>query len=294
MPSYLAQVSHLLKPFDGKVYCVPQSASTFINPVVATDVSSCHELHKAYRYRLINNIQEGDCVSWVPTNELGMLTFNSPSGSMQYSYCQDRRVVLRTDNFIHIENGRFPPSSKFMNKQEFELVWDDVAMTSKFSTTMVVLEFEAVLWGDVLLLNTMDSYSQTLEKYGSTVALSKYDAWGFFVAPIQFPPSTSSAYCKLKSYNMKGIPAVSIVSRRGNRKLCRQSVEEIAVLSPRITSELYRTFSPWCSQSLLSKSTGIHSDSGGGVIVCMECPLQALALVGELQRQNKKVVFVRH
>lgn len=291
MPSYIAQVSHLLRVFDNKVYCVPQSASTYINPVVATDISDTDELLKAYRYRLINCCQEGDSISWVPTNELGMLVFNSPCGSMEYTFSQDRRIIIRTDSFSRIENSQFPQESKRINKDEFLLVWDENALKREFSTAMVVLEFEALLWDDILLLNTVDSYSTTLQKYGCTVTLSKYDAWGFFVAPVQLPPATSFANCKVKSYNRKGIPSVSITSRRLRQVLCRLSIAEIAALSPRIASELYRTFSPWISQSHISSVAALDAKRIGGVVVCIECPLQALMLVSELQHQTKKVVL---
>ena len=250
MPEYLAAAARYLEVFENdRVYVVPRAARTLCRAAVARPRGD--SAVDDYRMKLLYHMTSAP--AWTPTNELGLLLFDSGPGA---SVVVDggSAVELRRDDFSTLDgDGRFPEKAccRVATPLDWPAVGDDEP-----AVCLAVLEFECELWGDVVLSNTMRSLGACLAARGPAVACGKYDAWGFFVAGCDRGASAS-----LKAYSRNGVPRVAL-----GRLEVRGEINDV---SPRHAQEM---------RALAGSLGDLGGDVAGKRVLCDQCAGRALLL----------------
>lgn len=179
----------LMKPYlnvfeGGRVYCVPQAAWTQARP--------CYVVGGAgtigdYQTTLLSVM--GSMGAWVPSNQMGMLLYNTGEPGDPVIHTGDEPVRIRSDSFETADAFGARVDNKVETRSRWPRKPNDTAVP------IVVLEFESRLYGPHFLFNTVNHYGAVQRKYGAAAAVGKHTAWGFLWA---YADDDSGDTCNIK------------------------------------------------------------------------------------------------
>lgn len=130
----------------------------------------------------------------------------------QYDTCPMQASAPKTVNMlaesVHApSNRKSTPSSQYVSASLSEAQLRETSQCKNGSRDrcLSVLEWEACLWGDVRLCNTLEGYRDLRRRGDILSVMSRNSAWGFFVAPYttdlstRFSPNTGSFVVRYRS-----------------------------------------------------------------------------------------------